>query len=123
MIAYWQSYRSANQPFESSAAGRTQGVGRLSGWTMTATGPPDDPGLEFDVAAERGLTTSRAAGVAGVVFAILFFIALDLLGRTVGVALDTGMVMGNLSGSGPDPALEQRLTRSLPSGYIARCPG
>jgi hypothetical protein len=72
---------------------------------LTATGPPDDPGPQFDVAAERGLTTPRAAGVAGVVFAVLFLIALGLLGRTVGVGLTTRTVMRNLSGSGSTPAL------------------
>ena len=72
---------------------------------MTASPPPEDPGPQFDIAAERGLTTPRAAGVAGVVFALLFFIALELLGRTVGVPLDTRTVMRNLSGSGSTPAL------------------
>ena len=42
---------------------------------MTAAGPPDGP-EQFEVAAERGLTTPRAAGVAGVVFAVLFFLAM-----------------------------------------------
>jgi hypothetical protein len=72
---------------------------------MTVPGPPGDPELQFGAAAERGLTTPRAAGVAGVVFAVLFFIALELLGRTVGVALDTRTVMRNLSGTGSTEAL------------------
>ena len=72
---------------------------------MTASLPPDDPEPEFAIAAERGLTTPRAAGVAGVVFAVLFFVALELLSRTVGVPLDTRTVMRNLSGSGSNPAL------------------
>jgi hypothetical protein len=56
-------------------------------------------------AAERGLTTPRAAGVAGIVFALLFVVALVLLGRVVGVGLDTETVMANLEGSSSTPAL------------------
>ena len=72
---------------------------------MTASGPQEDPGPLFDAAAERGLTTPRAAGVAGVVFAVLFFIALYLLREAVGVALDTATVMENLSGQSGKKAL------------------
>ena len=48
---------------------------------------------QFESAAERGLTTPRAAGVAGIVFAVLFVVALDLLAEVVGVELDTQAVM------------------------------
>ena len=67
--------------------------------------PPRGQGPEFGNAAERGLTTPRAAGVAGIVFAVLFVVALALLAKVVGVALDTQTVMDNLSGSGSTPAL------------------
>jgi hypothetical protein len=72
---------------------------------MTASGQQPDHTPAFKSAAERGLTTPRAAGVAGIVFAVLFFIALVLLGKTVGVGLDTQTVMENLSGSGSTAAL------------------
>jgi hypothetical protein len=55
--------------------------------------------------AERGLTTPRAAGVAGIVFAILFVVALYLLSKVVGIALDTEQVMANLSGSNSNSGL------------------
>jgi hypothetical protein len=48
-------------------------------------------------AAERGLTTPRAAGVAGIIFSLFFVVALVLLGEVVGVGLDTETVMDNLS--------------------------
>ena len=70
-----------------------------------AAAPPQGQGPEFGNAAERGLTTPRAAGVAGIVFAVLFVVALALLAKVVGVALDTQTVMDNLSGSGSTPAL------------------
>ena len=72
---------------------------------MTASGPSGDPGPLFDVAAERGLTTPRAAGAAGVVFAVLFFIALYLLRGAVSVGLDTATVMENLAGPSAKKAL------------------
>jgi len=56
-------------------------------------------------AAERGLTTPRAAGVAGIVFSILFASALVLLRRSLGSGLDTETVMRNVTGSGSTPAL------------------
>ena len=71
---------------------------------MTPPQPPDRR-RTVPTAAERGLTTPRAAGVAGIVFAVLFFLALALLGRTVGVSLDTEQVMENLSGPGSTAAL------------------
>jgi hypothetical protein len=64
-----------------------------------------DPRPRPQTTAERGLTTPRAAGVAGIVFAVLFVVALALLARVVGVALDTQTVMENLSGSSSTPAL------------------
>jgi hypothetical protein len=53
----------------------------------------------FKSAAERGLTTPRAAGVAGIIFSLFFVVALALLGEVVGVGLDTETVMENLEGS------------------------
>ena len=67
---------------------------------MTAPAPPHAEPKPFAGAAERGLTTPRAAGVAGIVFAVLFVVALALLDAVVGVTLDTQTVMDNLSGSG-----------------------
>jgi hypothetical protein len=43
--------------------------------------------------------------VAGIVFAVLFVVALALLAEVVGVDLDTQTVMDNLSGSGSTAAL------------------
>jgi hypothetical protein len=60
---------------------------------------PDPTSPTFETAAERGLTTPRAAGVAGIVFALLFFAALALLAQVVGVGLDTETVMANLNDS------------------------
>jgi len=60
---------------------------------------PDLTTPTHKTAAERGLTTPRAAGVAGIVFALLFFVALALLGEVVGVGLDTETVMDNLNNS------------------------
>jgi len=71
---------------------------------MAASRPPDDP-PPFAGVAEAGLTTPRAAGVAGIVFAILYVLALALLREAVGVALDTQAVMENLTGSGSTMAL------------------
>jgi hypothetical protein len=56
-------------------------------------------------AAERGLTTPRAAGVAGIVFSILFALALVLLRQSLGRGLDTETVLRNVTGSGSTPAL------------------
>ncbi|HEX5642621.1 MAG TPA: hypothetical protein VFZ86_09830 [Thermoleophilia bacterium] len=53
----------------------------------------------FKSAAERGLTTPRAAGVAGIIFSLFFVVALALLAEVVGVGLDTETVMANLEGS------------------------
>ena len=53
----------------------------------------------FKSAAERGLTTPRAAGVAGIIFSLFFVVALALLAEVVGVGLDTETVMDNLEGS------------------------
>jgi hypothetical protein len=71
-----------------------------------ATETPRNPAPRpFKSAAERGLTTPRAAGVAGIIFAVLFFAALYLMRKTVGVTLDTATVMKNLSGQGSTTAL------------------
>ena len=49
--------------------------------------------------------TPRAAGVAGIVFAVLFVIALELLRKQVGVGLDTQTVMDNLNSGQTTAAL------------------
>ena len=72
---------------------------------MSESGPGPEPLAMLDGAAERGLTTPRAAGVAGIVFAVLFVLGLALLRPTVGVSLDTQTVMANLSGPGSTLAL------------------
>ncbi len=72
---------------------------------MATSRPTDDRPPRFASAAERGLTTPRAAGVAGIIFAVLFVVALYLLSKVVGIALDTEQVMANLSGSSSDAAL------------------
>ena len=72
---------------------------------MAASGPPGDARPQMGSAAERGLTTPRAAGVAGIVFAILFLLALALMGVAVSVRLDTQTVMQNLSSSASTAAL------------------
>ncbi|MCX6364090.1 MAG: hypothetical protein NTW58_07975 [Actinobacteria bacterium] len=69
--------------------------------TMSPGGEPPS----FESAAERGLTTPRAAGVAGVVFAVLFFAALLFLRQSVGRGLSTQTVMDNLTGSGSGSTL------------------
>jgi hypothetical protein len=65
---------------------------------MSESGPGHESLPMLDGAAERGLTTPRAAGVAGIVFAILFVLGLALLRPAVGISLDTQNVMANLSG-------------------------
>jgi hypothetical protein len=72
---------------------------------MTADTQQDPTPRQFKSAAERGLTTPRAAGVAGIIFAVLFFLALYLMGKTLGVALDTRTVAKNLGGRGSTTAL------------------
>ena len=72
---------------------------------MAASGPPGDVRPQMGGAAERGLTTPRAAGVAGIVFAVLFVLALTFLREAVGVTLDTQAVMENLAGPGSTRAL------------------
>ena len=70
---------------------------------MTTSRPADRIPPTFESAAERGLTTPRAAGVAGIIFAVLFFVALALLGEVVGVGLATETVMDNLNGPSLGP--------------------
>ena len=65
---------------------------------------PAEPHV-FESAAELGLTTPRAAGVAGIVFSVLFVTALVLLRQTLGRGLDTRTVMANVTGHGSTPAL------------------
>lgn len=72
---------------------------------MSASGQPFDIPPTFETATERGLTTPRAAGVAGVVFAVLFVLALLFLRQTMGRGLDTQTVMRNVTGSGSSLAL------------------
>jgi len=72
---------------------------------MATSGLPSDRLPTFESAAERGLTTPRAAGVAGIVFAGLFVLALTFLRQAVGRGLDTQTVMDNLTGPGSTVAL------------------
>lgn len=72
---------------------------------MATHGPAKDRQTPMSSATQRGLTTPRAAGVAGIAFAVLFFVALALLAQVVGIALDTETVMENLSGSDSSAAL------------------
>ena len=65
---------------------------------------PAEPHI-FASAAERGLTTPRAAGVAGIVFSVLFVVALVLLRQTLGRGLSTSTVLTNVTGHGSTPAL------------------
>jgi hypothetical protein len=59
----------------------------------------------FRSAAERGLTTPRAAGVAGIVFAVLFVVGIAFMREAVGVHLDTQTVMARLGDSASTKAL------------------
>ena len=72
---------------------------------MATLGPPSAEGALPEGAAERGLTTPRAAGVAGIVFAVLFVLALTLLKQSLGRGLDTQKVLENVTGSGSASAL------------------
>jgi hypothetical protein len=72
---------------------------------MGASGRQPDQTPAFKSVAERGLTTPRAAGVAGIAFAALFVVAIVLLRQAVGVALDTQTVMERLTGPGSTQAL------------------
>ncbi len=72
---------------------------------MTTSRSADRIPPTFKTAAARGLTTPRAAGVAGIIFALLFFAALALLGEVVGVGLATETVMDNLNGPASDLGL------------------
>jgi hypothetical protein len=66
---------------------------------------PIDAPPTFESAAERGLTTPRAAGVAGIAFSVLFMLALIFLRQSLGRGLDTETVMRNVTGSGSSLAL------------------
>jgi hypothetical protein len=66
---------------------------------------PRDELATLETAAARGLTTPRAAGVAGIVFAVLFALAFLFLRQSLGSALDTETVLRNVTGSGATLAL------------------
>ena len=66
---------------------------------------PRDELATLETAAARGLTTPRAAGVAGIVFAVLFALAFLFLRQSLGRALDTETVLRNVTGSGATLAL------------------
>jgi hypothetical protein len=68
---------------------------------MAASGSQSEAPPAFKTVAERGLTTPRAAGVAGIVFPVLFVLALVLLRQCVGRALDNETVLRNVTGHGP----------------------
>jgi hypothetical protein len=72
---------------------------------MTGPGPQPQPAPTFGRAAERELTTPRAAGVAGIVFAGLFTLALALMRSALGARLDTQTVLRHVAGSGSTTAL------------------
>lgn len=56
-----------------------------------------DAAQTVETAAERGLTTPRAAGVAGIIFSVLFTVALILLRDTLGSGLSTQEVLDNVT--------------------------
>ena len=66
---------------------------------------PHDDLAALETAAQRGLTTPRAAGVAGIVFAVLFSLALLFLRQSLGRGLDSETVLRNVTGSGATLAL------------------
>jgi hypothetical protein len=66
---------------------------------------PRDELATLESAAARGLTTPRAAGVAGIVFAVLFSLALLFLRQSLGSALDAETVLRNVTGPGATLAL------------------
>ena len=72
---------------------------------MATFGEPPDVPPAFESMAERGLTTPRAAGIAGIIFSVLFVLALALLRESLGRGLDTETVMRNVTGSGSSRAL------------------
>ena len=72
---------------------------------MPSLGQPPDELATVETAAARGLTTPRAAGVAGIVFAVLFSLALLFLRQSLGRALDSETVLRNVVGSGATLAL------------------
>ena len=56
-----------------------------------------DAAPTLETAAERGLTTTRAAGVAGIIFSVLFTVALILLRDSLGRGLSTQDVMDKVT--------------------------
>ena len=69
--------------------------------------PRQSPGEQpaFKGVVERDLTTPRAAGVAGIIFAVLYALAFLFLHQSMGRALDTETVLRNVTGSGSTLAL------------------
>jgi len=67
---------------------------------MLALGQPPDTEPRLRTVAPRGLTTPRAAGVAGIVFAVLFVLALVLMRQAVGQRLDNETVLHNVTSAG-----------------------
>ncbi len=65
---------------------------------MATSGPPPTAAPLLGGAAERGLTTPRAAGVAGIIFAVLFALALLFLRHSMGRGLSSAEVMRNVIG-------------------------
>jgi hypothetical protein len=72
---------------------------------MPSLGQPPDELAALETAAARGLATPRAAGVAGIVFAVLFSLALLFLRQSLGRAVDSETVLRNVAGSGATLAL------------------
>jgi len=72
---------------------------------MATSGQPPAAPPVFAGAAERGLTTPRAAGVAGIVFAVLFAVALLCLRHSMGSRLTAAVVMRNVIGGRSNLAL------------------
>ena len=72
---------------------------------MPVPGQTPDELSALESAAERGLATPRAAGVAGIIFAALFVLALLFLRQGMGRGLDTETVLRNVTGSGSTLAL------------------
>ena len=72
---------------------------------MANPGQPPDERPALKGAVQRDLTTPRAAGVAGIIFAVLYVLAFLFLRQSVGRALDTETVLRNVAGSGSTLAL------------------
>jgi len=86
---------------------------------MTAPGQPPEVSAEFSTAVKRGLTTPRAAGVAGIVFAVVFVVALLLLRQAVGLDLDNETVLDNITSAGTASDLALAGLYAVPFAGIA----